>query len=104
MSDPRRRAAVRCTALHREIAARLRVDPVAVIAQATVNLQRWRAQFGGTLPYGYREWERLLAGDPAALVRLLEANDDKALRLKSSSPFTGILTPRERIDLLQQAV
>ena len=103
MSDPHRRVVAWSTALHREIAARLRADPDAVLAKASLNLQRWRAQFGGTLPYCYREWERILSGNLSVLECLLEADDENALRLKSSSPFAGILTPRERLEIMRRA-
>jgi len=89
--------------LHREIAVRLRADPGPVIAKARMNLERWRVQFGGSLPNCYREWESILTDDPASLERLLESDDQNALRLKSSSPFAGILSPRERSEIMRNA-
>lgn len=90
-------------ALHRVIAARIRSGDAHPLARARANLSRWKQQFGGELPPAYVEWERLLAGDVDVVLRVLESDDQESVRRRSSSPFAGVLSPRERWDILRHA-
>lgn len=90
-------------ALHRVIAARIRNGDEQPLARARANLARWRQQFGGELPLAYVEWEHLLAGDVGTILRVLEDDDQDAVRRRSSSPFAGVLSPRERWEILRHA-
>ncbi len=103
MSDPHQRARLMSDAMHREVARRLRSDPATVVARALANLARWQAQFGGELPRCYEEWQPLLAGTVEALIAVLEGQDERAQRMRSSSPFTGLLTTRERAEIMRSA-
>jgi hypothetical protein len=90
-------------AMHQVIAARIRTGDSLPIERARSNLERWCRQFGGVLPPAYVEWQDLLDRGIDTVVRTLEADDQNSIRLRSSSPFTGILTPRERWDILRRA-
>ncbi len=48
------------------------------------------------------EWKRLLDGDWEHVRKVLLADSELGRRLRQSSPFCGILTPRERWDIYRR--
>ena len=91
---------LRNLAAHGMIAAKILQDP-AVLEIARENLARWRQQ-RGNIP-ALREWEDLIdTGDRLAILSALLRVDEEGMRMRSSSPFTGILTDEER-DLIFQS-
>ena len=91
-------------ALHRAIAGMIGAGDALPIQRALDNLKRWRAAFGGELPYAYEEWERLLrSADIAHILSILMGDDEDAIRRRSSSPFTGILSAKERLEIMRRA-
>ena len=83
----------RSIALHREIARRLHIKPE-LLGVARNNLERW-IQRDGVIP-GWTEWKKILEKSEEDLLAFLFSRDEKARQLRQSSPFCGILTPRER--------
>lgn len=84
----------RSLALARAIAAKLAAQP-ALFEVARENLRRWRATLD-PWPLALQEWEEILAqGESAAIARLTE-DTARGRRLRQSSPFAGVLSPRER--------
>lgn len=83
----------RSLALHHAVAAKLEAHPE-LLDVARANVQRWlRANPAAAL----QEWARVLDATPLpALIALLRSADERATRLRQSSPFAGVLTPRER--------
>lgn len=83
--------------IHRRIVGRLEADAVPVMEKARGNLRRWLAGRGdGALAVVYREWDGLLGSlDLQELCELLVAEDERAVRLRQSSPFAGVLPPQE---------
>ena len=74
--------------LHRRVAALIRVDP-RVVPQARETLERWLA--ADPLP-AWLEWRaalRLLT--PEEIASFLESSTPRARRMRSSSPFAGVL-------------
>jgi hypothetical protein len=93
--DKQRLIEQRILAQHRVVAQRLRANPDDVLAHARTNLARW--QDGDVDPPEYlREWTALLAGPVERIETVLTADTDEAKRLRSSSPFAGIVSARER--------
>ena len=90
-------------AMHRVIAERLRSGDLSPLERARSNLKRWEGQFGGTLPAAYLEWLPFLDSGLDCVLRVLEGSDQNAIRIRSSSPFTGVLSPRERWEILRHA-
>lgn len=90
-------------AMHLVIASRIRAGDRSPILRAHSNLERWRLSFGGELPAAYAEWVELLDSGIERVLLALEGDDQSSVRVRSSSPFTGILTPRERWDILRRA-
>ncbi len=84
-------------AIHRRIAGLLVQRPQQVIDKARANLVLWLKIHRGTaLEVVYQEWMSLLdALPPAEISNLIVAEDERATRLRQSSPFVGILTPAE---------
>lgn len=89
--------------MHRVIAARIREGDESIIPRAKSNLERWRVRFGGQLPAAYQQWIPLLDGDVAGVLDVLEGTSQDAIRRRISSPFTGILSPMERWEILKRA-
>ena len=83
--------------IHRRIARRLDDDAVPVLEKARGSLRRWLSDRGeDSLAAVYREWESLLGSLTVAQVSaLLVAEDERSTRLRQSSPFAGVLPPRE---------
>lgn len=77
--------------LHRIVARRLLADP-SVLDHALANIARWRKTTGVSLD----EWESIIAKGPRPVLRVLLGKTQEAARLRSSTPFTGIISPEER--------
>lgn len=83
----------RSLALHDAVAAKLEAHPE-LLDVARANVQRW---LGADPAAAVHEWARLLDVTPLpALIELLRSSDERATRLRQSSPFAGVLTPQER--------
>lgn len=84
----------RSALLHRLVARKLVVDP-AMLDQARANLVRW--QVTNPDQQALAEWTALLAHSSVEEVaRLLLSRSEKAMRLRQSSPFAGLLSEDER--------
>jgi hypothetical protein len=91
-------------ALHAAIASRIREGDPFPIARARDNLERWRIQFGGELPAAYLEWVALLdTGDTNSILSVLLGHDEDAVRRRSNSPFAGVLSAAERLEIMRHA-
>lgn len=100
--DTRERIAQRVLAEHEAIADRLRHDPTAVLDYAKGNIARWTENFDpGCRPAWLGEWERLIAGPLDALVTTLTANTEEDAKLRALSPFVGLLTFPERLEIMR---
>ncbi len=85
----------RSLTLHREIARKLREDP-GLWRIPLENIARWKRKTGHLSP-ALLEWEQLLVTQsPAQILEIIESEAEEPTRLRSSSPFTGILTVSER--------
>ena len=85
---------------HRLVAERLRDNPAAVIAKALENIERWgwRRDFPDPArrPGFMTEWLALLEGPRDLLLMALTGTDERMVTLRSSSPFAGVVSFRER--------
>lgn len=90
-----RRSDERSIALHKEIAKKLRSNP-GFWDIPRKNIARWEKTKGG-LAAALVEWERILRQyTKEQILSLLESDSEESARLRSSSPFTGILSDNER--------
>jgi len=89
----------RSIALHRAIADRIRTNP-RLMEKARENLQKYLDQFAQEnrpLPKSLSEWQDILTNRSLeAVLEFLVSSGETAGRLRQSSPFAGILTPKER--------
>jgi hypothetical protein len=93
-SDHRLREA-RSLAMHCIIACKIDRDP-ALVQIAQRNLDRWSERSGSPPPRYIREWRGILALPWPAVAEFMTSFSEKAVRLRRSSPFAGVLTPEER--------
>lgn len=86
--------------LHRRIAERLRVDPASVLDAANENLDKWLSKDSfafGPERRALLEWKAILErSSPREIESIIVAETDEGQRLRSSSPFAGILTKTEQ--------
>lgn len=90
-------------AYHRAVADRLRAKPSAVLEHARRNLDRWTEgdAFGPGELASLDEWRRILdEADVNRLVEVITDVSDEGQRLRSSSPFVGVISPEERLEIL----
>ena len=79
----------------RLVVKKIDADP-SLFRVAHENLQRWRRVRGGTLPRCSEEWEKLLERPWTEIRNILLDESDEGQRLRSSHPFTGLVSEKER--------
>jgi hypothetical protein len=84
----------RSLAMHRLVAEKVRGDP-ALLEKARENLRRWQ-KTESSPSRTLAEWEHILSGPASQVAQFLEERSERAIRLRQSSPFAGILTEAER--------
>lgn len=85
----------RSLALHCLMAKKISRHPQ-LLDVARANLERWAKKSGSNRPKYQLEWERILDRPWPEVAALMCSMSDEAVRLRSSSPFAGVLTPEER--------
>jgi hypothetical protein len=85
----------RSLAMHCKIAQKISRDPK-LLDKARTNLERWLAKSERPLSGYLDEWREVLARPWPEIAELMTSMNDEATRLRSSSPFAGILTAEER--------
>jgi len=90
-----KRSDERSMALHKEIAKKLRSNP-SLWDIPKKNLMRWKKSKGG-LTLAFLEWDCMFRKNTKEqILSLLESDSEESMRLRFSSPFTGILNDNER--------
>lgn len=93
--NKQRRSDERSVALHREIAKKLKNNP-ALWDIPINNIAKWK-KMKGRLSAAFIEWEHILnTKTKEEILSILESDSEESIRLRSSSPFTGILNENER--------
>jgi hypothetical protein len=83
--------------LNRAVAARVARDPVAILARARQNLDRFERIHEGTSVTTWLErWRRVLDDGPEAVMEVLTSTAPDASELRQNSPFPGVLPEDER--------
>lgn len=81
-------------ALHQLTAVRLRANP-SLVEKAKSNLQAWLEKNPNVS--AWLEWKTILETNSLETVlKKMLAETDEGQRLRSSSPFVGLVTPQER--------
>src|SRR4051812_21111398 len=90
-------------AYHHAVAERLRAEPEPVLERARRNLNRWTEgdAFGPGDLASLEEWRQILDEEGVGrLIEIITDPSDEGQRLRSSSPFVGVLSPEERLEIL----
>ena len=88
--------------LSQGIAGKLVADPNRVLHRARRNLAHMRSIH--TRGQGARwlaEWEQILNGPPETVLDALTSPAPRARELRQNSPFAGVLTDKERLQILE---
>ena len=85
---------LRSIAFHRAVAEKLRMRPE-LLSVAVENLDRWSQPAGRSQPY-FDEWRVMLALPFTELLRVMVEDTPHMRELRQSTPFAGILEPKER--------
>ena len=93
-SDHRIRDA-RSLAMHCRIVQKISRDP-RLLRKAKSNLSRWSAKIDGPKPRYLKEWQEILEKPWPTIAEMMTSMSEDAIRLRSSSPFAGILNEKER--------
>jgi hypothetical protein len=83
------------------IAARLAEDR-SLVDRARANVARWMVTASAGVRPDLAEWSAALDGPVAGVIQLLTSEDERAARLRQSNPFTGVLSPQERLAILKR--
>lgn len=95
-----KRSDERSKALHREIEKKLRNTPK-LWAVPKTNIDRWKKRRKSLMP-SLIEWEYILDKySKEQILAILESDSEESTRLRSSSPFTGILSDIERKNIFK---
>lgn len=77
-----------------------RFTPQEIRAQSLANLHRWKRQDAWVS--AYEEWQKLIErGDDGELFAAMLGSDERAIRLRQSPPYVGLL-PREEVHKLNE--
>ena len=85
----------RSLAMHCKIAQKITRDPK-LLNIAKTNLDRWSSKSKDPQPKYLREWEQILERPWPEIAELITSMSEDATRLRSSTPFAGVLTAAER--------
>jgi hypothetical protein len=85
----------RSLAMHCKIAQKLSRDPK-ILEKARANLERWSAKSSDPLPLYLSEWQEILSRPWPEVAAFITSMSEDATRLRSSSPFAGVLSADER--------
>jgi len=88
----------RSLAMHCLMAQKIEHDPK-LLNRVRRTLETWRARYandGDEVPRALDEWQRILREPWPVIAALITGPDERATRLRQSTPFAGLLTVRER--------
>jgi hypothetical protein len=85
----------RSLAMHCKIVQKISRDP-RLLEKAKANLFRWSNKIDGPKPHYLREWQEILDKPWPTIAEMMTSMNEDATRLRSSSPFAGILNEKER--------
>ena len=85
----------RSLGLHCKIAQKISQDP-SLLKIPRRNLKRWSERTSGPPPRYILEWQQILDQPWLAVAAFITSGSEEAVRLRQSSPFAGVLSPRER--------
>lgn len=91
----------RSLAFGRAIAACVEDDPK-LIARARATVVRWSGVCSVRVQPVLREWLTVLDGPVEGVLAVLRGTDERAIRLRQSNPFAGVLSNQQRNAILHR--
>lgn len=88
----------RSLAMHCKMVQKITRDP-SLLKKAKANLSRWSTKIDGPIPRYLMEWQEILEKPWPAIAEIMTSMSEDATRLRSSSPFAGILNEEERAQI-----
>jgi hypothetical protein len=85
----------RSLALHCKIAQKISKDRN-LLDVPRRNLERWSNRTSGETPKFIAEWQDILDEPWPQVAAFITSCSERAIRLRQSSPFAGVLNPQER--------
>ena len=85
----------RSLAMHCKLVQKISRDP-RLLEKAKANLSRWSTKIDGPKPRYLKEWHEILDKPWLTIAEIMTSMSEDATRLRSSSPFAGILNEKER--------
>jgi len=85
----------------RAVAARLAAQPE-LIARARATVTRWLTTCSPHVRPALQEWLAALNGPTEGVMAVLTGRDERAVRLRQSNPFAGVLSQSERNAILRR--
>jgi hypothetical protein len=85
----------RSLAMHCRIAQKIAGNPE-FVDKAKANIERWRAKAPDPRPRYLDEWQEILERPWPEIAEFITSMRDESTRLRSSSPFAGVLSADER--------
>ena len=83
--------------LHASVAEKLRLNSQEVLQIAQENLNHWLSSEKSNGNPALREWQKILdTQSPEEIIKIITQDTDEGQRLRSSSPFAGVLSETER--------
>lgn len=87
--------------LHQLIAKKINENP-SLLNRVKDNLLRWE-KINGELPQALKEWDSLIKDKTwVKLEKIITSDSQNSARLRSSTPFVGILTEEERMEIFNK--
>ena len=91
----------RSLALGQAVAVRLCADP-SLIERGRATIARWLTSCSPQVRPALLEWDAVLQLPIPQVLELLTGNNERAIRLRQSNPFAGVLSPHERSAILKE--
>jgi hypothetical protein len=91
----------RSLAFGQQIATRVAIEPK-LIAQARETVLHWLVDCSSGSRSELEEWLSVLDGPVEQVIQLLTGLDERAIRLRQSNPFAGVLSAQERNQILKR--
>lgn len=83
--------------LHAGVAEKLRLNSQEVLQIAQKNLRHWLSIEKSSRNPALLEWQEILKKNtPEEIIKIITQDTDEGQRLRSSSPFVGVLSETER--------
>ena len=92
---------LRSLAMDQRTAEKLLANP-ALVDRGLANLDRWLKTCSPNVRPVLIEWQTLLQRPLPEVILVLRSTDQRATRLRQSSPFAGLLSVSERTEILKR--